>query len=185
MAFFLSVSASFSTTFWVWAVISRRVFSASLRAHTQINYCKYFPFCVVSDDLSGWVKGKRNLKRAPRLCLWAQDLQTHMSSKFLRIDSGIFGLVTRTAFVAMSKQCRGTERKTQDGPFLTIYLPNIFSQSRWLVIRLEKKLEHCIFVTGMYPGIFGKVQLFSTAFANTPKCILYPLYCSHEQYIFF
>lgn len=30
MAFFLSVSASFSTTFWVWAVIIRRVFSDSL-----------------------------------------------------------------------------------------------------------------------------------------------------------
>ena len=37
IAFFLSVSASFSTTFWVWAVTIRRVFSASLHTHTHAH----------------------------------------------------------------------------------------------------------------------------------------------------
>lgn len=36
--------------------------------------------------------------------LLSTDLQTYMSSKFLLIDSGIFGLVTRTAFGAEEKK---------------------------------------------------------------------------------
>lgn len=38
-------------------------------------------------------------------------VQTHISSKFLLIDSGIFGLVTRTAFIGNSKKEGNSEGK--------------------------------------------------------------------------
>lgn len=50
--------------------------------------------------------------------------QTHMSSKFLLMDSGIFGLVTRTAFIGMVETAprnkeRGGKNKKINHPLLT------------------------------------------------------------------
>lgn len=45
-------------------------------------------------------------------------VQTHISSKFLLIDSGIFGLVTRTAFIGNSKEKRKKEGNSE-GKLLT------------------------------------------------------------------
>lgn len=48
-------------------------------------------------------------------------VQTHISSKFLLIDSGIFGLVTRTAFIGNSTKKRKKEKKegNSEGKLLT------------------------------------------------------------------
>lgn len=45
-------------------------------------------------------------------------VQTHISSKFLLIDSGIFGLVTRTAFIGNSTKKRKKEGNSE-GKLLT------------------------------------------------------------------
>lgn len=104
MAFFLSVSASFSTTFWVWAVISRRVFSASLQIYTHTHGSRK---CDLT--WTEWVGNRREFETFNKTV--NTDLQTHMSSKFLRMDSGIFGLVTRTAFIRTLIQCRGGKKR--------------------------------------------------------------------------
>ncbi len=133
MAFFLSVSASFSTTFWVWAVIKRRVFSASLHSHThkkKKHSCKYF-FCLRGIMWTEWAGNRREFETHTETALESTDLQTYMSSKFLLIDSGIFGLVTRTAFIRMLKQCRGTRERKSSWAY-TLH----FTESGWLVIRL-------------------------------------------------
>lgn len=48
-------------------------------------------------------------------------VQTHISSKFLLIDSGIFGLVTRTAFIGNSKKKKKKRKKegNSEGKLLT------------------------------------------------------------------
>lgn len=71
------------------------------QTHTQKKALLNIFLCVVLVEPSGWITGK-NLKNAPKPC--CTDLQTHMSSKFLLIDSGIFGLVTRTAFITTMKK---------------------------------------------------------------------------------
>lgn len=88
IARFLSVSASFSTILWVWVVISRRVFSASLYAGHK-----------TSDTVSPLSPCSHLISHLQEQCHKKVYFHTYMSSKFLLIDSGIFGFVTRTAFI--------------------------------------------------------------------------------------
>lgn len=76
-----------------------------------------------------WVDNRKESEKCTKTVLVSTDLQTHMSSKFLLIDSGIFGLVTRTAFVTMMKK-KKTNRKWPLAHKSN--LPINFTGSSWL-----------------------------------------------------
>lgn len=77
-AFFRSVSASFSTTFWYSRAINNFVFSASLR----LRKLQQVKFVRIDTMLS--------------LHEYSRNVINYTSSQFFRMVSGIFGLVTRT-----------------------------------------------------------------------------------------